>query len=189
MVTLTSQRNIEPQDILIAFAQNGFKKTSMEDIARAAGVSRQSIYNKFGAKDACYDWAVNTHLTNVYGRVFEILSEDTASPISALALVFNTTIGDAIALVTMPHGVELFDHTMKISNSSDEDWALRYQTRLGAFLFRNGFAGSNQEGIELAFVLIAASRGLSVQARTKEEFTTLMRRILEAALGRNGWST
>ncbi len=37
----------------------------MEEIARAVGLSRQSIYKKFGSKEACYTWALKTYMEKV----------------------------------------------------------------------------------------------------------------------------
>ncbi len=40
--------------IIAVFAHYGFRKTAMEDVAKAAGKSRQALYNRFGSKDAVF---------------------------------------------------------------------------------------------------------------------------------------
>lgn len=47
-----------PLDPIVAtFARHGLRKTSMEDVAQALGVSRQALYLRHGSKDALIDWA------------------------------------------------------------------------------------------------------------------------------------
>ena len=53
------------RQVLRTFAVYGFKKTSMEDIAKAIGVSRQSVYKRFGNKKRCYAWVVDAYLGDI----------------------------------------------------------------------------------------------------------------------------
>ena len=50
MLDTVNNDNEKAKDMLATFAQYGFKKTSMADIARAMGISRQSVYKKFDQK-------------------------------------------------------------------------------------------------------------------------------------------
>ncbi len=52
--TKVNDEHNKAKDLMLTFAQYGFKKTSMEDIGSAVGVTRQSIYKKFGSKEKCY---------------------------------------------------------------------------------------------------------------------------------------
>lgn len=186
MLDVTQHGNVKAKDVLAAFTQYGFRKTSMEDIARAAGVSRQSIYKKFGSKDACYAWTVNAYLADMYGRIFAAMDKDDLPPFMTLRTVFDIFIGEAVELVRNPHGTELLDDAIKAAYSSDEDWPLRFRARLGAFLYRSGYAASTDEGVEKAFALIAAGKGLLLEATTTERFRKDMKRVLEAVVGRSG---
>ncbi len=47
-----------------AFLRYGFKKTSMDDVARAAGVSRQGLYLYFDTKDLLFREALQHQLPN-----------------------------------------------------------------------------------------------------------------------------
>jgi len=52
-----------PLDPVVAtFARYGVRRTSMNDLAAALGVSRQLLYNRFGSKGALADWAVQALL-------------------------------------------------------------------------------------------------------------------------------
>ena len=51
------------------FARHGFEKTSMSDIAKAAGISRTSLYNHFPAKEDVFK-ALSGRINNrVYAGV------------------------------------------------------------------------------------------------------------------------
>ncbi|UTW56499.1 TetR/AcrR family transcriptional regulator [Kordiimonas sp. SCSIO 12610] len=172
------------KDILAAFAQYGFRKTSMQDIANAAGVSRQSIYKKFGNKENCYNWTINTYLSGMYGRIFELLNNEEMPPMFTLTKVFDILIGEAIDIVNNGHGTEILDDTLEITYSSHEDWPIRLRARMADFLYRNGYASTAEEGGGKAFVMISAGKGLLLEAKSRDIFQQDMRQILEAMLGR-----
>jgi AcrR family transcriptional regulator len=46
------------------FARYGFRKTSMEEVARAAGVSRQGLYLQFANKEELFRKALEHSLNN-----------------------------------------------------------------------------------------------------------------------------
>ncbi len=50
---------------LAAFGANGYKKTSVSDIAAAAGISKAMVFHYFGTKKALY-----LYLTQILGRAF-----------------------------------------------------------------------------------------------------------------------
>ena len=53
------------------FLEHGYTAVSMEQIARAAGVARQTIFNRFHSKDAVFRAMIADHWTN-WGRAAEI---------------------------------------------------------------------------------------------------------------------
>src|ERR1700738_4203333 len=58
-----------------AFLRYGFKKTSMDDVARAAGVSRQGLYLYFDTKDFLFREALQ-HLVSHLIRAAHAVAED-----------------------------------------------------------------------------------------------------------------
>ena len=174
--------DVDPRKLLATFSQYGFRKTSMQDIGRAAGVSRQSVYNKFGSKDAAYAWAIHAFLADMYGRIFAALSEDDRPPLQTIQYVFDVSMGESIEIVSNPHGTEIFDDVLQATHRSDEDWPLRFRARLGEFIHRHGYAASSAEGVEKAFVLISASKGILLEEESKAQFRADMKRIIETVL-------
>src|ERR1700732_3262639 len=61
---------------LTVFARHGFRKTSIEDIARAAGISRQGIYLHFKNKDEIFSAAIQKALDDGLHAANRILDDD-----------------------------------------------------------------------------------------------------------------
>jgi AcrR family transcriptional regulator len=56
------------------FARFGYRKTSMDEVARAAGVSRQGLYLLFADKEELFRKAVNFKLSGQLRAALEALS-------------------------------------------------------------------------------------------------------------------
>lgn len=169
------------KDILATFAQYGFRKTSMEDIARAAGVSRQSIYKKFGSKEKCYEWTIHTYLSGMYARIFAALSNEDLPPLRTLINVFDILIGEAVEIVRNSHGTEILNDALQATHSSEEDWPLRFRARLADFLERHNYA-SSEKATGTAFALISAGKGLLLEETSREQFLEDMTVIIESVV-------
>lgn len=181
MIVAKKIENVNAKDVLMAFSQYGFRKTSMEDIASAAGMSRQSIYKKFGSKEKCYEWTINTYLAGMYARIFSTLDNQDVSPSHALLKVFDILIGEAVEIVSNLHGTEILDDVLKATHSSKEDYPLRFRTRLAEFLERNDYVSKDQS-IGMAFALISAGKGLLLEESSREQFLEDMKFILESVV-------
>ncbi len=65
------------------FVEQGVENVSMADIAAAAGVSRATVFNQFGAKTHILDEITSATLLS-YRRLLTAALEDTSSPTAAL---------------------------------------------------------------------------------------------------------
>ena len=61
---------------LAVFARHGFGKTSIEDIAKAAGISRQGIYLHFKNKDEIFSASIQKALDDGLHATNKILDDD-----------------------------------------------------------------------------------------------------------------
>ena len=61
---------------LTVFLRHGFRKTSMEDIAQAAGISRQGIYLHFKDKDAIFSASIQKSLDDGVQAANRILDDE-----------------------------------------------------------------------------------------------------------------
>src|ERR1700760_1814976 len=61
------------------FARYGFRKTSMDEVARAAGISRQGLYLYFASKEALFRAAVCQELDTALADASRGLDEEGAA--------------------------------------------------------------------------------------------------------------
>jgi TetR/AcrR family transcriptional regulator of autoinduction and epiphytic fitness len=61
---------------LQVFGRYGFRKASMDQIARSADISRQGLYLRFASKDALFRAAVRHELDTALGKVSRCLDEE-----------------------------------------------------------------------------------------------------------------
>src|SRR5260370_39352656 len=61
---------------LPVFGRYGFRKASMDEIARSADISRQGLYLRFASKDALFRAAVRHELDTALGEVSRCLDEE-----------------------------------------------------------------------------------------------------------------
>ena len=92
-----------------AFATYGFRKTSMDDIARGAGMSRPAVYLHYKNKDDIFRSLVQGYYDQAAEQVALALGS-AGSTAEILAAAFRAQIGEAIeAMLNSPHGMELLD--------------------------------------------------------------------------------
>lgn len=91
------------------FARYGFRRTSMEDIARAAGMSRAALYLHYRSKEDIFQSLVQIYFDKTCAEVTRILGLG-LPPDQALSAAFAAQGGAvAEALMTSPHGAEFSD--------------------------------------------------------------------------------
>lgn len=102
------RRPIALEPLLMTFARYGFRKASMEDLARASGVSRQALYNHFGSKGALADWAAQTLIENSLAQALDCLENPQLALTQRLADALDALVGQHMELMRLsPHGIEV----------------------------------------------------------------------------------
>lgn len=92
-----------------AFAAYGFRKTSMDDIARGAGVSRPALYLHYRNKEDIFRSLAQVYYDTAAEGVAEALAH--SGPIAeVLERAFDAQGGEITeAMLSSPHGLELLD--------------------------------------------------------------------------------
>jgi len=165
--------------VLAAFANAGFKKTSMEDIAKAMSLSRQSVYKRFGSKTEVYAWAIDCYLADVYSRSMALLEQVGERPEQVLLEAFEVLIGEALSIIDTPFGTQVLDDSLKAGRESQHDWPLRFRAKLAAFLTDHQLASSDKS-YGLAFVMVAAGKGVLLEKKSYDQFIQDMQLIIES---------
>ncbi len=90
------------------FLRYGFKKTSMDDLARAAGLSRQGLYLHFKTKEALFKAAFERVLLQIRVAVRAALTRSAASLEDRLVSAFEAGHGHVFTSSKSDHLDELF---------------------------------------------------------------------------------
>lgn len=102
------------QSAAAGFCDYGIRKTSMDDIARGAGMSRPALYLHFKNKNAILLTLVEQHYEQAIVGVKTALQQ-AGSPADLLADAFLHHGGEAMEMMlSSKHGVELFDASMSV---------------------------------------------------------------------------
>jgi AcrR family transcriptional regulator len=174
------------------FARYGFRKASMEEVARAAGVSRQGLYLQFANKEELFrralEHCLNTQLTDALtalARIEDGLESRLIAACDAWSGRFVGTLGaDASDL-------------MCASTSLAGTTLIRYESQFESAVARaiadSPLAGYCEESDlcpkELARTLHATARGLKQSCASREEFVkgmTVAARMFCAPLNQRG---
>jgi len=165
------------------FSRFGFRRTSMVGLADAVGVSRQTLYNRFGNKEAVLAWAVDGLVAHVRKEAIACLAAGSRSS----GRSSNTVLSDAFWCWLGPVAVMLHkhQHAEEILGLSRAELA-RTQSdplegiskELGAFLLREKLRANPTAANDTAFSLIMAAKGLMHSCGTEEGFRSGMSRIV-----------
>lgn len=165
------------------FLQYGYRKSSMEDIARAIGVSRQWVYQQFESKEKLFHDAVESALEGMLAKSRSVLAED--KPIDALLLAaFDAWCGEHLETFSRsPHADEImasaysqFGQQIRATRDALEDALAEAIESAGVEL-----PGTIQPN-DVAALLLAASDGLKKYHPTRDEYLEDMRRFIQVVL-------
>ncbi|MEW8525612.1 MAG: TetR/AcrR family transcriptional regulator [Candidatus Thiodiazotropha endolucinida] len=175
------ERNDTFSKVLSIFAHYGFRKASMEDLARAADVSRQTLYKRFKTKEAVLDWAVEGYARENRERVSAELKNHEASLSECLLNAFARWAGEVVPLLhDSPHGAEIMDMGTESLRRSGEDFHADFEAEIAQFLMDRGVCGTKEEAADATFLLHMSSKGLLLKSLSSEEFQAGMSRIIRA---------
>ena len=164
--------------VMEVFSNYGFRKTSMSDLAEAAGVSRQTLYNRFSSKEEILRWAI-TGASDASADLAIAALEGDGAPQDRIVAFFTRWIGDyAPKIHGAPHGAEIFDMAMTLKHGGEEEPAsvVRCQEALVRFLVGMGKTAAEAE--DAAFTMMMASKGLMLVAQDTETFVEGMGKVV-----------
>src|SRR3954447_16629964 len=93
---------------LEVFGRYGFRKTSMDEIARSADISRQGLYLHFANKDALFRAAVRQELDTALGDVSRCLNEEGVGLERRVVAALDAWLGRYVGSMLGPHVGSLF---------------------------------------------------------------------------------
>ena len=162
------------QAILMAataiFLRYGFKKTSMDDVAQAAGVSRQGLYLYFDTKDLLFREALQYLVSHMISTARSVAEDGNLSLRDRLLGVFEAVHGSAFQSASPEHAFEL------LQSAQSADGALLVQLDrdlmgiVAALLAEAGAADRWEEAgvtvAELSEQLLMSAKGIKASVNT-----------------------
>ena len=159
------------------FARYGFRKTSMDEVARAAGVSRQGLYLQFADKEELFRTAVTYKLTRQLSAAVAALANEREPLERRLVAACDEWTGRFVGLA----GKDAAD-LMCASNSLAGATLAHYEAQferalshaIGASALAGFCANAGFSSDDVARALHATTRGLKQSCRSRPEFLSGM---------------
>jgi AcrR family transcriptional regulator len=150
---------------LATFARYGYKKTSMEDVARAAGISRPGLYFLFTSKQSLFQAAV-THALDEDLAAAEKALAGTARPLrDRLIEAFDSWTGRYIGVIAQDVAT-LIETNPELLGPVVTD----YPRRFAALLIAAVTSGNAGRPDDVARTLLSTSIGIKHEVSTRDEF-------------------
>lgn len=174
---------------LAVFARFGFRKTSMDEVARAAQISRQGLYLHFANKEELFRATVDHACASSLADALKALEADGPLP-ARLVESFDQWVGRYVGRFGAD-AADLMEAAESLAGPLIKDHEKRFLDAVAAALREGGLAAAYKSaGVtarQLAEHLGTAAGGLKHCSETREEFRegmALAVRITCAPLGR-----
>ena len=128
----------------VQFSQYGFRRTSMDDIARETGISRASLYTYFDNKEEIFRSLSEGLYRESIEAAAQIMEKKRGrEPIedrtyAGLCAFYARLYG---ILESTPHGTEIMDASSRLSSDIAQAYATRLEALLAAELRKSADAG------------------------------------------------
>jgi AcrR family transcriptional regulator len=172
------------------FSRYGFKKTSMDDLARAAGLSRQGLYLHFATKEALFKEAVVSTLDALRAAARKALARDKLTVEERLLGAFEAMHAHAIGQPGAEHMSELLEAAAQLVGPIVDELEHDLVGETARLLRSSGVAArwknAGLSAKDLAEHLCAASYGLKQRVTDPADYRERMRIALQIVCRRAG---
>src|SRR6202047_3788040 len=182
----------KPNAIVLAglrlFTQYGYRKTSIDDIARAAQVAKRTVYLHFENKAAVF-LAILEYLGDQVRERSAAAERAGGAAVDRLTGLLDAYFGMAFELFSKSeHMPELEETFSKLARARIGDLNTEYEARLARFLRsleRTGEIGAPPRGLsveQLVHILVRAAEGAKHDPTVQGDRKALERRLRELAI-------
>jgi AcrR family transcriptional regulator len=154
---------------LDTFAHYGYRKTSMEDVARAAAISRPGLYLLFGSKQELFSAAVTHALDTSLAAASEALADATRPLRDRLLNAFDHWSGRYIGAMSREANSMAGEYADMLGPAVAE-YPRRFAAILSAALAESPDAAQPARSAAVAQTLISTSVGIKHEVTTREAF-------------------
>jgi len=185
-------RSAKPNAIVLAalelFTRYGYRKTSINDIARAAQVAKRTVYLHFENKAAVF-LSILEYLGDQVRQRCGAAERMDGTAVNRLTGLLDAYFGLAFELFSKSaHMPELEETFSKLARTRIGDLNTEYQTRLARFLRsleRTGEHGGAPRGLtveQLVHILVRAAEGAKHDPKVQGDRKALERHLRELAI-------
>jgi TetR/AcrR family transcriptional repressor of nem operon len=163
-----------------AFWAHGYEATSMQDLVRATGINRASIYATYGDKRALFLSALRKYDVDIRRKMLEQL-EASAAPAAGIAAVFDRFI-DQTAMQQGNWGCFIVNTALELAAHDSEIARLvnTAQDDIEAFFLamirkgqQSGDFPADRDAAQLAHQTLASMLGMLVMIRSRPDRVSL----------------
>ncbi|HEX3396400.1 MAG TPA: helix-turn-helix domain-containing protein [Steroidobacteraceae bacterium] len=155
------------------FARFGYRKTSMDDVARAAGVSRQGLYLSFANKEELFRRAVEHSLSSQLAAAITALSRSDDSWETRLVSACQEWSGRFVGSLGAD-AADLMCASTSLAGATLKEYEWQFEEALMGALAGSPIAekcaAAGLAVADFARALHATARGLKQTCKTKDDF-------------------
>lgn len=159
------------------FARFGYRKTSMEDVARAAGISRQGLYLSFANKEELFRRAVEHSLSTQLACAITELSRAENNLETRLIAACKEWSGRFVGSLGAD-AADLMCASTSLAGATLAEYEWQFEEALaraiGATPMAERCAAAGLNIADFARALHATARGLKQVCKTREDFVKVM---------------
>ena len=181
MLSIASTPDTARQERVLAvalevFGRYGFRKASMDEIARSADISRQGLYLHFANKDALFRAAVRQELETALGDVSRCLNEEGVGLERRAVAALDAWLGRYVGSMLASDIANMLENPAVELRDVVEAAIGAFDTRLAAAIAA-ATTGDDRKRLgvtpeEIATVLHTVGQGSKYLSRSREEFVT-----------------
>ena len=173
---------------LEVFGRYGFRKTSMDEVARSADISRQGLYLYFSSKEALFRAAVRHELDTALTEASRCLDEENVALEDRVVAALDAWMGRFVGSMLASDIGNMLDNSAMQLGDMGTEFSAAFETRLSsAIASATTETDRRRLGVtpeEITGMLHAVGKGWRFQVDSRSEFvakvTTAVRLVLAA---------
>jgi TetR/AcrR family transcriptional regulator, regulator of autoinduction and epiphytic fitness len=122
--------------VLPVFARFGFRKTSMDDLAKAAGLSKQGLYLHFSSKDEIFLAAMHHYLEEGLSLVDRALQQAETPLVDRLVAAMDAWFGRHLATFS-PESFDIIQAGDRLSAEATDSYKIAFRQRIATALIQS----------------------------------------------------